>query len=237
MILALPVPVSASPESGPDHSTEDAGEPGTVEKRSLIMISKRVSRGGIAAFTLAAVLAGSAAAQSQGEFVVTKMAEMPVAALPEGELYWHVENFPSLDAANAAAGDFSLATEFDGKVWLFTLADRKATGMGGTAVKSIGPVPRIDASGYLLRINSAIAPVGAKTSIHSHPGPEAFLVLSGQVTQRTPFGQHVLNAGGTMPGVPDQAMEVVSTGGEELRELVMFIVDPERPFSAPAHLN
>jgi len=191
----------------------------------------------VAAFALVVTIAGPASAQSLGKFVVTKMAEMPVAALPDGELYWHVETFPSLDAANAAKGQFSLATEFDGKAWLFTLADRKAAAMGGTPVGAIGPVPRFDAPGFLLRINSATAPVGAKTSIHSHPGPEAFLILSGQLTQRTPHGMHVLNAGATMPGVPDQAMEVLSTGDEELRELIMFIVDPGRPFAAPANLD
>ena len=83
---------------------------------------------------------------------------------------------------------------------------------------------------------SSTAPVGAKTSIHTHPGPEAFLILSGQLTQRTPYGRHILNAGGTMPGVPDQAMEVISTGDEELRELIMFVVDPSRPFAEAARL-
>lgn len=98
-------------------------------------------------------------------------------------------------------------------------------------------MPRFDAPEFLLRINSATAAAGAKSSIHSHPGPEAFLILSGQLTQHTPYGQHVLNAGGTMPGVPDQAMEVVSTGNEELRELVMFVVDPSRPFAEDAQLK
>lgn len=191
----------------------------------------------IAAASLVAVTAAPALGQSLGEFAVTKMAEKTVSELPEGELYWHVETFASLDAAKAAGGEFSLATEFDDKAWPFTLADRKAGAMGGTPVTSIGPVPRFDAPEYLLRINSATAPVGAKTSIHSHPGPECFLILSGQLTQRTPYGQHVLNAGGTMPGVPDQAMEVLSTGDEELRELIMFVVDPTRPFSEPAHLD
>ncbi len=190
---------------------------------------------------IAAIVTGMIAlpgwAQSRGDFVVTKLFERTVGALPDGELYWHVEIFESLRAAGAAAGAFSLAAEFDGKAWLFTLADRGSDGMGGTPVVSIGPVPRFEAPEFLLRINSAIAPVGASTSIHSHPGPEAFLILSGQLTQRTPFGEHVLNAGGTMPGVPDQAMEVLSTGSEELRELIMLVVDPSRPFAVDAHLD
>ncbi len=196
-----------------------------------------IIRTAAAATALAALTVSPALSQSLGKFVVTKLAEMNVETLPEGELYWHVENFGSMDEAKTAAGAYSLAAEFDDKAWLFTLADRKAGGMGGTPVTSIGPVPRIDSDGFLLRVNNAIAPVGAKTSIHTHPGPEAFLILSGQLTQHTPYGMHVLNAGATMPGVPDQPMEVHSTGDEELRELIMFIVDPSRPFSEKTTLN
>ncbi len=191
---------------------------------------------GIVVTAFSVVTPGAALAQSAGEFIVTKMAELSVPTLPEGDLYWHVETFGSLDEAKSAGGDFSLTAEFDNKAWLFTLADRQAESSGGTHAASIGPVARFDAPEYLLRINSATAPVGSKTSIHSHPGPEAFLILSGQLTQRTPYGQHVLNAGGTMPGVPGQPMEVISTGNEELRELVMFVVDPTQPFSSPAEL-
>lgn len=197
----------------------------------------RIAGTAMAIAALAVIANGPALGQSKGKFVVSKMAEMNVDSLPAGELYWHVENFGSLDAAQAAAGDHSLAAEFDGKAWLFTLADRNSTGMGGTPVASIGPVPRIDSDGFLLRINNAVAPVGAVTTVHTHPGPEAFLILSGQLTQYTPYGKHVLNAGATMPGVPDQAMEIHSTGDEELRELIMFVVDPSRPFAEDATLN
>ena len=191
----------------------------------------RILKAALITAAIGVIATGSALAQSKGKFVVTKMAEKTVSTLPDGELYWHIENFGSLEGAETAAGDHSLAAEFDDKAWLFTLADRKAADMGGTPVASIGPVPRIDSEGFLLRINNATAPVGAKTTIHTHPGPEAFLVLSGQLTQHTPYGMHVLNAGATMPGVPDQAMEIHSTGDEELRELIMFVVDPSRPFS------
>lgn len=171
------------------------------------------------------------AAQSMGKFIVTKMAEKPVDELPDGELYWHVERFDSIEAADTAAAGLSLTGEFEDSAWLFTLADRTAPAMGGTPVAKIGPVPRVDAPEYLLRVNNAVAPVGAKSSIHSHPGAEAFLVLSGQLTQHTPYGMHVLNSGGTMPGVPDQTMQNESTGDEELRQLIMFVVDATRPFS------
>lgn len=191
----------------------------------------------IASWIVALALPTALGAQSLGEFAVTKMAEKAVTELPAGELYWHVETFGSLDQARSAENSHSLSAEFDGKYWLFTLADRKMGGNGGTKVASIGPIARVDATEFLLRINSATAPTGSKTKVHTHPGPEAFLILSGQLTQRTPHGQHVLNAGGTMPGVPDQAMEVASTGEEELRELIMFVVDGSRPFAEDAQLD
>ncbi len=202
-----------------------------VRKNALRLASAVVASAFVAALSGVPVQADGA------KFNVEKLATKSVSELPAGELYWHIENFATLDAAMAAGGDYSLAAEYDDKAWLFTLADRKAAGMGGTPVASVGPVPRIDAVEFLLQINSGQAPVGATTSIHSHPGPEAFLILSGQVTQRTPYGQHVLNAGATMAGKPDQAMEVRSTGEEELRELIMFVVDPLRPFGSPAELN
>jgi hypothetical protein len=40
-----------------------------------------------------------------------------------------------------------------------------------------------------------------------------------------------------MPGEPETPMEVSSSGKEELRQLIMFVVDANRPFSTPASLD
>lgn len=165
------------------------------------------------------------------------MAEKKVAELPAGALYWRVENFDALEAAEAAAGPMALAVEAEGKVWLFTLGAEGAASNGGTLVVEVGPIPRIEAPEYLLRINGGVAPPGAKTAVHTHPGAEAFIVLSGQLTQRTPKGVHVVDAGQTMPGVPNMPMEVSSTGSSDLHELIMFVVDASQPFSSPATLD
>lgn len=176
-------------------------------------------------------------ASAQGEFVVTPLTERTVAELPSGPLYWQVENFPTLAEAEAAAGPMSLASEAEGKVWLFTLGSQGTTTSGGTKVVEIGPVPPITAPEYLLRINSGIAPPGAKTSVHTHPGPESFYVLSGQLTQKTPKGVSSVDAGQTMVGIPDTPMEVSSSGTTDLHELIMFVVDASKPFSSPATLE
>src|SRR6185312_15188040 len=102
---------------------------------------------------LAAALTPSVALAEK--FVVTPVAEKKIAELPPGPLFWQIETFPTLAQAQVAAGPTSLAAEVSGKVWLFTLGAKDAAGHGGSPVTEIGPVPRITAPEYLLRINHA----------------------------------------------------------------------------------
>lgn len=193
------------------------------------------------AFWLAAIamlgLLAPATAWAQ-KLEVTPVVEKKIAQLPDGALFWQIETFPTLGEAEAAAGPTSLAAEIAGKVWLFTLEAEGDAGHGGTLVTRIGPVPRITASEYLLRINRATGAPGARTAVHSHPGPEAFYVLAGRMTQRTPDGTIELEAGQGTPGHgADMAMEVSSSGTVDLDQLVMFVVDAGKPFSVPATLE
>ncbi|HEU0154807.1 MAG TPA: hypothetical protein VFQ82_01975, partial [Stellaceae bacterium] len=128
------------------------------------------------------------AALAQEKFVVKPLAEKKLDQLPAGPLYWRVENFPTLAQAQAAAGPAALAAEADGKAWLFTLGAKGGATAGGQKVAEIGPIPRITAANYLLRINSASGGQGAKTRVHSHPGSETFYVLSGRLSEKTPQG-------------------------------------------------
>jgi len=113
------------------------------------------------------------------EFRVEPVAERIVARLPEGPLHWRIETFPSLAAAQGAAGPLALAAEHGGRAWLFTLGPAGGATPGGTRVAEIGPVPVVPASRYLLRVNRAGGPPGAMTPVHSHSGSEAFYVLAG----------------------------------------------------------
>lgn len=70
-----------------------------------------------------------------------------------------------------------MVAEYDGKVWLFTLRRAGEGAKGGTVVAEIGPIPRITAQEYLLRVNEAGGPKGSATATHTHPGSEAFYVL------------------------------------------------------------
>jgi quercetin dioxygenase-like cupin family protein len=168
------------------------------------------------------------------EFRVKPVAEKRLKALPPGPLFWRVENFPTLAQAQSAAGPAALPVEVHGKVWLFTLGAKGASTPGGSKVVEIGPVPPITAPEYLLRINYTGGPTGVKTPLHTHPGSEAFYVLTGRLGQTTPHGTAYADAGTTMNGHgADTPMEVFSAGTDELNALVMFVVDATRPFSSP----
>jgi mannose-6-phosphate isomerase-like protein (cupin superfamily) len=178
----------------------------------------------------------STAGQTVAKFLIRPVAEKRLAQLPAGPLYWRIENFPSLEQAEAAKGPISLAAEVAGRAWLFTLGAQGGAIPGGITVAEIGPVPPPPkAPEYLLRINAAGGPPGTKTSVHTHPGSETFYVLAGQLTQRTPHDIVRIEAGESMPGhAPGLAMEVSSSGTTNLSALVMFVVDATRPFSEPS---
>jgi len=168
---------------------------------------------------------------------IKPLAERKVTELPAGTLVWTIETFDSVASARNAEGPCSLVVESEGKVWLFSLGNPGARSSSGTRVAEVGPIPRISAKTYLLRINDASGPPGSVTPIHSHPGSEAFFVLSGEQSIRSASKVMKVTAGHTEPGQgAENAMEVSSSGSVDLHALVMFVVDADKPFSSPATL-
>ena len=191
----------------------------------------------------ACLISGAALAQQQtpsdATFVVTPVAEKVVSTLPSQPLYWVVERFVSRQrAARGAAPNALIVEARDAAAWRFTLSPGKVQKSAGTMVRQIGPVPVPEASKYLLRINHAGGPPGAKTAVHTHSGSEAFLVLTGSLCQRTEHGTVRLDQGGSMNGhAPGMVMQLTSCGEGILDQYVMFVVDAEKPFSTPAEFN
>jgi hypothetical protein len=185
----------------------------------------------IAASSLLATGAGA-----QQPLNVKPLAEKKVAELPPGALFWRIESFGSVADAQAAAGPLSLAVESRGRAWLFTLGGADQSGKG-TKVAQVGPIPRPTAPQYLLRINEATGAPGSVTPVHTHPGSEAFYVLAGEQTIRSPHGVMKVSVGQPEAGHgADMPMQVSSTGTGDLHSLVMFVVDATRPFSSPAKM-
>ncbi len=195
-------------------------------------------RGVLMALSLgAASMALATVAMAQAEFKVAPVAEKTVSELPAGPLYWQIENFPTRAEADAAADPLSLVAEAGGKAWLFTLGPEGAPPQGGTMVAEVGPLEAVAAPQYLLSLREGVAPPGAQTMVHTHPGTEAFYVLDGQLSLTTPAGVAVVDAGKTLEVGPETPMQASSSGAADLHELIMFIVDPGKPFSSPATLE
>jgi hypothetical protein len=164
------------------------------------------------------------------------IAEKIVDALPSEPLYWSVNSFGTLDQAKKAAGAYSLAAESDGKAWLFTLGPKAGSSNGGTAVVDAGPITPPKASRFLLRISESITTPGRVTPIHTHPGSEAFYLLKGEVEYKTTNRIYKVSAGNASPGPPpDTPMQATTTGSVNAHNLIMFILDADKPAQAPSH--
>jgi quercetin dioxygenase-like cupin family protein len=176
--------------------------------------------------------------QTATAFLVEPVAEKVVEAIPSGPLYWRVDSFPSLAEAQSMAGPYALAAEAWGGSWRFTLGPADGASAGAQKVAEIGPVPVPQAARYLLRVNRAGGPPGSSTPVHTHPGSEAFYVLKGELTQKSGHGAVRLKAGQAMNGhEPGMTMQLSSTGASDLEQLVMFVVDADKPFSSPASFD
>lgn len=178
----------------------------------------------------------TAGGQQQQPLAIKALVERKVSQLPDGPLFWRIQNFPTLAEAQAAAGPWGLAVEAGGKVWLFKLGPASEAG-GGDKVAEVGPLPRVAASEYLLRINEATGLAGSVTAVHTHPGSEAFYVLAGEQCIRTSQGVMRVRTGQAATGhEANTPMQVSSCGSTDLHALVMFLVDATKPFSSPATL-
>ena len=199
--------------------------------------TKEVVMRRIVSACLSGLLLPTLALAQQSQFHAKPLVEKKVTQLPDGDLFWSIATFEAKTEAEQAAGPMSLVAEWQGRTWVFTLG-RAGEPAKGTKVAEIGPIPRIGGTEFLLRVNEAGGPEGATTSPHTHPGSEAFYVLSGELTQRTPHGTLKVSAGQGTPGHGADVPMIVSNSGKgELQEFALFIVDPSRPFNSPAKMD
>jgi hypothetical protein len=104
---------------------------------------------------------------ASSDFVVEGVAERAITVLPRSPMFWRIENFPTLQEARAPLlcrchwqRRFLAAC---GSSRLVHAGDRTP---GAAFTAEIGPLPRVEAVRYTLRLNHAHAPPGAATSVH-----------------------------------------------------------------------
>lgn len=75
---------------------------------------------------------------------------------------------------------------------------------------------------------------GGETSVHTHPGPEFIVVTTGEITyQNALIGTQRMRVGQWHAIPPDTAVQKRNPGNEPASFLSLFLLDPNRPFTAP----
>ena len=150
-------------------------------------------------------------------------------------LYWHIDSFPTLAAAEAARSGRATAVSSLGSAWLFTLADSAWHSKTGHHVAIVGPVPVVAADSLAAVYMEGIFEPGMKTLAHRHPGAEAWYTLAGAQCLETPEGKIVQRAGESGMIVPAGVpMMLVGIGTTVRRSLVLILQDASQPRSIPA---
>lgn len=153
-------------------------------------------------------------------------------ATPPADLSWQIYRFRDVAQARAESARIasSVVTTSHGGVWLQVLGDRSLKTRLGRRVAIVGPL-RVPARGPVTaRFIESDFPAGMHTRVHSHPGPEAFFVVSGVQCVETPTRHKLIHSGETYvaPGGPH--FQASPTGR---RSLVLVLHTESEPWSTP----
>lgn len=155
--------------------------------------------------------------------------------LKKDQLFWHLDTYPTRDAALSAKGPRGTVVDSFGKNWLLSIeaADWKAPG-GGVHVETIGPLPVPTADSYTATYMEAVFTPGMKSAVHDHPGPEAFYTLTGEACLETPTGVSFARAGKpTMVVAGGLPMQLTGTGKEKRQGIILILHDSSMPAGHP----
>lgn len=183
------------------------------------------------------------------------MVRQDMPTLPMGPLYWHLDTFGSVAAAERAAapprsgpGSGRAAADPDraaahgavvtafGTVWLFTIARKAWRSTGGTHVAAIGPLPIEPAASYAAEYLRSIFDPGTVAPLHVHSGPEAFYAVSGDTCLETPDGIMLGRGPGNalvIRGGPP--MLLMAIGPDQRRGFALILHDAARPPTTLIH--
>jgi quercetin dioxygenase-like cupin family protein len=159
------------------------------------------------------------------------IANVELGDLPQVPMYWHLYNFASRGAADAAAsGKHATVVEAFEKVWLYSISEKGWSVSGGEHIADIGPLPLKPDRKYTARYIKATFGPGETSVIHTHAGPEAWYLVSGTQCLETPDGITVVEKGKTaiIPEGPPMALS--SVGNEIRRSVVLVLHDSTQPW-------
>lgn len=169
--------------------------------------------------------------ERRGEEGCTILANRTLLGSVAKPVYWHIDQFDSLEAAKKAAGPDSVAAEAHGGTWLMSVEAQTEDHHGGRHVAAIGPLALRIAGRYSMRVQSSLLKPGSMSPVHTHPGPEVIYVVGGEQCTETPEVGQRLGAGQSYV-VPDGVIHRGRVTGSSVRRvLALNLYDAARPVS------
>jgi len=159
----------------------------------------------------------------QGQLGCWVLASAPVSVTTGEPVYWHVYEFSSPADAERARDGRSTVMQAYGRTWLLAAAAQDWTANGGRRVATVGPLRLLSSAPHTASFMEATFTPGMRSRVHTHPGPEAWVVLEGEQCLETPDGNIRVKTGESMMvrgGIP---MALYGTGRSIRRALVVIL--------------
>jgi quercetin dioxygenase-like cupin family protein len=174
--------------------------------------------------------------QRTGESGCWVLTDEPMGPLTKAQVFWHLDVYPTRAAAEADKGPRGSVVESLGKIWLMTIDEEAWRPANGQRIARIGPLPISAGEKYSAQYMEAIFTPGMTSSVHNHPGPEAWYTTDGETCLETPEGLQIGRAGGPPVIVRgDLPMHLTATGTEKRRALVLVLHESSKPPGAMVH--
>lgn len=144
-------------------------------------------------------------------------------------MFWTLDVCPDRESAQAASGPRSTVLTALDRVWLFSVGDRPPLPSKGKRITQIGPLPIKANEEYTAQYRESIMKPGAVSRTHVHSGPEAFYTEAGETCLETPSGKQVSKPHHDVIVPEGEPMELVATGVEDRRGLVLVLHSSSKP--------
>ncbi len=153
----------------------------------------------------------------------------PLGRLPDRPVFWTLDVYPDRESAQATSGPGSTVLNALDRVWLLSVGDKPAPSSKGKRMAQIGPLPIKANEEYTAQYRESIMKPGAVSRTHVHSGPEAFYTEAGETCLETPSGKQVSQPGHDVIVPEGEPMELVATGLEDRRGLVLVLHSSSKP--------
>lgn len=146
----------------------------------------------------------------------------------------YFETFPTVESARRAETPTSVVAQAAGKVWLVGLRPKGTHPRNGALVAEIGPLPVPPARSYTLVVGEVSSRPGTHSRVHTHPGPEAWYLISGEQCLEMPDLMVRTHAGEAVFAYPNTPMKLAVRGTADREALFIVVYDAKRPWSTPS---